>query len=114
MDLRANHKMEWFFDQYVYGTSYPTYKFTHSFSTDANGDLVLNFTLSPSDVGDGFVMVVPIYLDFGEGKVFRLVSARMKGTQSVEQHVPLKGLKEKPKRALVAYSDDLMAKVENK
>ncbi len=114
MDLGGNHKMDWFFNEYVYGTSYPTYKFTHSFSTDASGNPVLNFTLSQSDVGTNFVMAVPVYLDFGGGRTIRLGSARMKGIQSIEQHIPLKGLKEKPKRALVAYFDDLMANVENK
>jgi hypothetical protein len=32
----------------------------------------------------------------------------------VEQHVPLKGLKEKPKRALLAYYDDILGNIENK
>lgn len=114
MDLGGNHKMDWFFNQYVYGTEYPTYKFAHSLSTDANGDTVLNFTLAQSGVSEGFVMMVPVYLDFGEGRIIRLGSAKMKGTQSIEQHVPLKGLKDKPKRALVAYFDDLMANVENR
>jgi hypothetical protein len=114
MDLNGNHKMDWFFNEYVYGTTYPTYKFTHSFSADANGEQVLNFTLSQSDVSEAFVMAVPVYLDFGEGRTIRLGSAKMKGTQTIEQHIPLKGLKEKPKRALVAYYDDLMANVENK
>jgi hypothetical protein len=114
MDLGGNHKMDWFFNQFVYGTSYPSYKFTHSFSTDANGDPVLNFTLAQSDVKDDFVMVVPVYLDFGDGRTLRLGSAKMKGNQTIDQHVPLKGLKDKPKRAMVAYYDDLMANVENK
>jgi aminopeptidase N len=114
MDLGGNRKMDWFFTQYVYGTAYPTYKFTHSFSTDANGDVVLNFTLAQADVDDNFVMSVPLYLDFGDGRNLRLGSARMKGSQTIEQHVPLKGLKDKPKRALVAYYDDLLANVENK
>jgi hypothetical protein len=114
MDLGGNHKMDWFFNQYVYGTAYPAYKFTHSFSTDANGDTVLNFTLAQADVNDAFVMMVPVYLDFGDGRTLRLGSAKLRGNQTIEQHVPLKGLKEKPKRALVAYYDDLMANVDNK
>lgn len=35
--------------------------------------------------------------------------AKMKETQTIEQHIPLKRLKDKPERALVAYCDDLMA-----
>ena len=106
--------MDWFFNEYVYGTDYPSYKFEHSFSSDANGDTVLNFKVTQSNVGDNFVMLVPVYLDWGGGKVSRLGAARMKGTQTVEQHIPLKGLKDKPKRALVAYYDDILGNVENK
>jgi len=114
MDLMGNHKMDWFFNEYVYGTAYPTYKFEHSFSNDASGDLVLNFKLAQSSVPDDFVMAVPVYLDWGNGKTLRLGSARMKGNQVVEQHVPLKGLKDKPKRATIAYFDDILANIESK
>jgi hypothetical protein len=114
MDLSGNRKMDWFFNEYVYGTDYPSYKFEHSFSSDANGDSVLNFKVTQSNVGDNFMMLVPVYLDWGGGRVSRLGAARMKGTQTVEQHIPLKGLKDKPKRALVAYYDDILGNVENK
>jgi hypothetical protein len=114
MDLTGNRKMDWFFNEYVYGTDYPSYKFEHSFSSDANGDTVLNFKVTQSNVGDNFMMLVPVYLDWGGGKVSRLGAARMKGTQTVEQHIPLKGLKDKPKRALLAYYDDILGNIENK
>ncbi len=114
MDIDQNHKMDWFFNQYVYGTEYPSYRFEHSFSTDASGDVVLNFKLSQSDVDENFAALVPIYLDFGNGKVMRMGSARLVGNNPVEQHIPLKGLKEKPKRAVAAYYDDVLGNVENR
>jgi len=114
MDIDGNHKMDWFFDEYVYGTEFPTYKFEHSFSNDANGDVVLNFKITQSGVGKDFVMLAPIYLDLGNGKVVRLGAARVSGDTTLEQHVPLKGLKEKPKRALLAYYDDVLANIENR
>ena len=114
MDLMGNHKMDWFFNEYVYGTAFPTYKFEHSFSNDANGDLVLNFKLAQSGVPDDFVMAVPVYLDWANGRTYRLGSARMKGNQVVEQHVPLKGVKDKPKRATIAYFDDVLGNIESK
>src|SRR5690348_5748559 len=91
-----------------------TYRFEQSFYTDASGTSVLNFKLTQSGVSDNFVMLVPVYLDLGDGKVIRLGSARMKGTQTVEQHLPLKGLQQKPKRAVVAYYDDVLGNVENR
>jgi peptidase M1-like protein len=114
MDVDKNHSMNWFFDEYVYGTEYPTYKFEHSFSNDANGEVVLNFKITQADVSKNFVMLVPIYIDMGNGKVIRLGSAQLSGPNTLEQHVPLKGLKEKPKRALLGYYDDLLANIENR
>lgn len=114
MDIDKNHTMDWFFSEYVYGTEYPAYKFEHSFSNDANGDTVLNFKVTQSGVSKDFVMLVPLYLDLGGGRVARLGSATLSGNNSVEGHVPLKGLKEKPKRAMLAYYDDVLGTIENK
>ncbi len=113
MDIDGNQRMDWFFNQYVYGTDYPTYKFEHSFSNDANGDVVLNMKITQSDVGQKFAMPVPVYLELSNGRVARLGTARLVGNTTVEEHVPLKGLKEKPKRALLAYYDDVLGNIEN-
>lgn len=43
----------------------------------------------------------------------RLGTERMVGNNTVEERVPLKGLKEKPKRALLAYYDDVLGNIEN-
>lgn len=114
MDIDKNHTMDWFFSEYVYGTEYPAYKFEHSFSNDATGDTVLNFKVTQSGVSKDFVMLLPLYLDLGGGRVARLGSATLSGNNSVEGHVPLKGLKERPKRAMLAYYDDVLGTIENK
>jgi aminopeptidase N len=108
MDLNKNHSMDWFFSEYVYGTEYPSYRFEHSFSNDVNGDLILNFKVSQSDVSKNFAMLVPIYVEMSDGRVMRLGAATLTGNNSVEAHIPLKGLKEKPKRAVMAYYDDVL------
>jgi hypothetical protein len=114
MDLLGNHKMDWFFNQFVYGTDYPAYRLEHSFSSDASGGWVLNIKITQADVSPDFVMVVPLYLELTNGKVIRLGAAKMKGNSSMEQHVPLPGLKEKPRRAVLAYYDDILGDIENK
>lgn len=114
MDLFGNHKMDWFFNQFVYGTDYPTYRLEHSFTTDANGGWVLNFKITQSGVSPNFGMAIPLYLEFNNGRALRLGMAKLLGNTSTEQHVPLKGLKEKPKRAVLAYYDDILGDIENK
>ena len=112
MDVQHNHKMDWFFDEYVYGTDYPTYKFEHSFTTDADGTTVLNFKLTQSHVNDNFVMLVPVYLEVEKGQTGRLGRIMVRGNNTVEQHVRLGSLK--PKRAMIAYLDDVLGSIENK
>jgi Peptidase family M1 domain len=109
MDLEGNHKLDWFFNEYVYGTELPAYKVDSSFETGAAGDVVMHVKLSQSNVDDKFRMLVPIYLEMDDGKMFFLGRARLGGNTSFEQKIPLKGLKTPPKRALINYYDDVLA-----
>jgi hypothetical protein len=111
MDMAGNHKMDWFFNEYVYGTALPSYKMDYAnFDKDANGDVVFAFKVTQSGVDDKFRMAVPIYLELADGRTIMLGRARMNGNTSVEQKVPLRGLKAgAPRRALVNYNYDVLA-----
>jgi hypothetical protein len=109
MDMEGNHKLDWFFNEYVYGTQLPTYKMDSSFDTGSDGDVVLSMKLTQSNVDDHFRMLVPLYLELADGKMFFLGRARLTGNNTVEQKVPLKGLKTKPRQALLNYYDDVLA-----
>lgn len=109
MDIGGNHRMDWFFDEYVYGTALPTYKMDSSFDRNGDGDVVFGFKITQSNVDDHFRMVVPIYLELADGHTISLGRARLLGNSTVEQKVPLKGLKDTPRRALVNYFDDVLA-----
>ena len=109
MDLEGNHKMDWFFNEYVYGTQLPSYKLDSSFDTGPEGDVVLSFKLTQSNVDDKFRMLVPLYLEMGDGNIVSLGRARVIGSMSLDQKVPLKGLKTRPKRAMLNYYDDVLA-----
>ena len=109
MDVDGNHRMDWFFNEYVYGTALPSYKADYSFDIGPDGDVVMSMKLTQSGVDDKFRMLVPIYLELADGNVAFLGRARLIGNISVEQKVPLKGLKTKPRRAVVNYYDDVLA-----
>ena len=114
MNLDRNHKMDWFFNEYVYGTEYPHYKFEHTFTTDTDGTVILNFKLTQSHVSDNFEMLVPVYVDLGKGNVGRIGRVSIRGNTTVERHGRLAGIKQKPERAMIAYTDDLLADIDNK
>jgi len=109
MDAQGNHRMDWFFNEYVYGTALPSYNVAYSFDKDASGDVVLNFKLSQAGVDDHFVMLVPIYLELADGRIVHLGRARMIGNTTMDEKAPLRGLKDAPRRAMVNYNYDVLA-----
>jgi aminopeptidase N len=106
MDVDGNHRMDWFFNEWVYGTEVPTYKLEYSMDGD-----YLTGRVTQSGVSDGFAMLVPVYLDFGKGWQ-RLGAATIRGNTTVE--LGRIKMPEKPRRvALCAYKDVLALGVEN-
>lgn len=107
MNVDKNGRMDWFFDQWVYGTEVPAYRFEYKIGTDNS----LSGRITQSGVSDNFVMVVPIYLDFGKGWS-RLGSAKMVGNSSVDlANVKLPAA---PKRAAIcAFNDVLATSIQN-
>ena len=109
MDLDGNHRMDWFFNEYVYGTALPSYQLDATFDKDANGDVVFSFKVRQFGVDNNFKMVIPIYLEMADGRMVNLGRMRLTGNTSMEQKVPIKGLKTAPRRALLNYNYDVLA-----
>jgi hypothetical protein len=61
MDLEGNHKMDWFFRQYVYGTGIPRYEFHVSTSDAGGGQTKMTGTLTRSGVPDNWMDVIPVF-----------------------------------------------------
>ncbi|MGD0212983.1 MAG: M1 family aminopeptidase [Terriglobales bacterium] len=109
MDLDGNHHLDWFFNEYVYGTALPSYKIDYKFDKDANGDVVFGLKVTQSGVDDKFRMLVPVYLELADGRIINFGRARLFGSKVVDEKIPLKGLKDAPKRAFLNYYDDVLA-----
>jgi Peptidase family M1 domain len=108
MDLDGNHRMDWFFNEYVYGTQLPSYQADASFDIGSDGDIVMNIKIAQSGVDQTFRMLVPIYLEFDDGRVLFIGRAHLTGNGAADQKIPLKGLKTKPRRAMINYFDDVL------
>jgi aminopeptidase N len=109
MQRIGNGKMDWFFDEYVYGTALPRYKLESSFDKNSDGDVVLSMKLIQSEVDDRFRMIVPLYFEFADGRVANFGRVTMLGNTSQQGKIPIKGLKDFPRRAMVNYYDDVLA-----
>ena len=69
MNLDGNGRLDWFFNEWVYGTEVPHYQFEYQLSPGANGKTKLHMTITQSEVGPRFAMLVPVFGDFGKGWV---------------------------------------------
>ena len=101
MDVGRNGRMDWFFNEWVYGTEVPSYRFDYQIGSDGT----LKGQLTQSGVSNNFVMRVPVYLDYGKGWT-KLGSAIIAGNSSVDLNVKLPSA---PKRAAIAALNDVLA-----
>ena len=84
MNLTNNGKMDWFFDEYVYGTELPTYHFEGQTTPNDKG-VALHFKLTQAGVAEAFRMPIPIYLEYASGKVLKLGAINITGDRTIEE-----------------------------
>jgi hypothetical protein len=89
MNLGGNGRMDWFFDQFVYGSDVPHYAFTYELVQADGGAFKVKATLTQSEVSDKFVMAAPIFGEF-DGRLIRLANVPIRGntTRTFELTVP--------------------------
>jgi hypothetical protein len=93
----------------VRGTLLPRYALSYQFTQGADGNPVANFKIKQSQVNDDFVMLVPVYAQFGE-KIQRLGQVRINGnTETPAISIPLS---EKPDKLLLCAMHDILCEVE--
>ena len=101
MDVEGNGRMDWFFNEWVYGTEIPSYHFDYQLTGNT-----ISGRITQSGVRDDFMMLVPIYLDFGKGWV-KLGSARIVGNASID--LGNLQLPSPAKRAAICVMSDVLA-----
>jgi hypothetical protein len=104
MDLAGNGRLDWFFNEWVYGTQVPRYHFEYQLLPAEGGKVKLHMTITQSEVDQHFVMLVPVFADFGKGMV-RIGQMGIVGNSSRSADVLLPS---QPKKvALNAFKDIL-------
>jgi hypothetical protein len=83
MDLDGNKKMDWFFNQYVYGTGIPQYNLHVTAEASPDGKTHIKGQLTRTGVPDSWKDVVPIYAHIGNKMV------RMGSLAATHQNEPI-------------------------
>jgi aminopeptidase N len=107
-DVDKNHKLDWFFDPYVYGTEIPKYAVTSEIVKQDGADAV-HFKVTQSGVSNDFRMLVPLYLELEDKTTTLLGRGVIIGNSSIEQTFKLPKLSSPAKRVLVNYNYDLLS-----
>ncbi|HEY4950434.1 MAG TPA: M1 family aminopeptidase [Candidatus Acidoferrales bacterium] len=104
MDIQQNGRLDWFFDEWVYGTQVPRYSFKYEFKPGEGGKIKIHTEITQSEVDDHFAMFVPVFADFGNGMV-RLGAVGIAGNSTRKVDFILD--RQPKKVALNAYRDIL-------
>ena len=78
--------MAWFFDQWIYGTAIPHYKTAHRGETLPDGRYRLELRVRQENVPEDFKMIVPVLLDFGQGRT-TVVRMMVSGLETLQEMV---------------------------
>lgn len=109
LDATGNGKIDWFFDQWVYGTEIPTYQGKFDVVKEDGGKWRIRGALTQDTVPDSFLAVVPIYVELDKGQLLRFARMGMKGktTRPVDATVELPS---KPKRVLINARNEVLSR----
>jgi len=69
MDLQKNGRLDWFFNEWVYGTQVPRYHLKYEVLSREAGKIKVKVEITQSEVDDKFAMLVPVFGDFGKGMI---------------------------------------------
>jgi hypothetical protein len=104
LDLQQNGRLDWFFDEWVYGTQVPRYHFKYDVLPGDKGNIKVRVEITQSEVDQNFAMFVPVFADFGQGWV-RLGQLALAGNST---RVAIFNMDRQPKKvALNVYKDVL-------
>lgn len=90
MNLDQNYRMDWFFNEYVYGTGIATYHLDSTVQSAANNQWLVSGTVTQSGAPDGWKDLIPIYVHV-QGKAIRLGLLIVRGkTTPFKFQMPMK------------------------
>jgi len=101
--------MDWFFQQWVFGTELPTYKFDYDPVQDEDGRYRVKCRVKVEGVPEGFKMFMPVEIRLGENrKVYTRVMI-----DKLQQEFEIPGLPVKPVELIFNPFESVLCKVKN-
>jgi hypothetical protein len=106
LNLDGDGHLNWFFQEWVYGTEIPSYRLDYTLADADGGKALLTMKITQEGVSPSFKMRVPVYLDY-EGRPVKLGTVAMVGSSASNE---LKiALPKRPRRVLLNANNDVLA-----
>jgi hypothetical protein len=109
MNATGDGKMDWFFNQWVYGTEVPRYKADLKVGPGESGKYRITGTISQQEVSKDFRALLPIYVEFSKTESARVGVVPLVGSATVPVDVQI-ALPKKPKRVLINARGEVLAR----
>jgi hypothetical protein len=108
MDLAGDGRMDWFFRAWVYGSELPAYELDARLEPMEPGRVRLRGEVRQKGVSEGFSMLVPVYVDLGDGRTVRVARAACHGRTPAQLDLEL-ALDASPRSVLLNANYDVLA-----
>ena len=109
MELEPGRGLNWFFRQYIYSTGIPQYQFSQKIEPAEGGKWRITGTLTRSGVPDGWVDLMPLYVQFAGGKSARLgMIPAVHSTTTLDTVI---AMPQRPEKLVVNMNEDILADV---
>ncbi len=106
MDMDGNQRMDWFFNQYVYGTGFAEYSLNSQIRDAGNGKWEISGTINRSGVPDGWEDALPLSVH-SSGRVIPIGWVRVhQNAAPFKTTIPLK-----PDKVILNENNEILASV---
>jgi hypothetical protein len=107
MDLDGNHRLDWFFNQYVYGTGLAHYQFSYRVETTPDGKAKIIGKVARSGVPESWKDILPLYLHTSDGKTRQIGFIRVAQDEAAFDFT----LPNTPEKLVLNEFNDILAEV---
>jgi len=107
MDVDGNKKLDWFFNQYVYGTGMAEYNFQYTVDALPDNKWKVSATLTRTGVPDTWKDILPLYVTSGG----RTVRIGWLTSRSAKEVIELPPLPFKPEKIALNINEDMLLEV---
>ena len=109
MNLAADGKLDYFFNQWVHGTDIPTLTSALEVTELGGGKYKIAGTITQAGVAADFRTRIPVYLDLGNDRIERLGTVPVSGSATVKLNVDV-AIPAKPRRATINAFHDVLTR----